>query len=339
MTASSIPVLPSAPVTRAETTRTGRPVRWLALLALIISSAVTFGYAGISLYLATQLVYVPQQPITSTPADLGLSYQNVAFPSRGDQVMLRGWFIPGVQPDGSLTAQRAIIVLHGSRSNRTDPGFGLLKLSGALARHGFAVLAFDMRGMGESPPAPFGLGYLEQRDALGAVDYLRAGPLPYPALGHPSAIGGFGISLGGATLLLAAAQEPAIQAIVSDSAYADIIPILEREIPKAGHLPAAFTPGGLLAARAIYGIDYYAVRPVDVIARIAPRPLLLIHGANDHYIPPANLDVLAAAARSAPHAQVQTWLVPGADHAQAYKVSGDAYVARIVAFYIAALGV
>lgn len=335
MTASPTP---HPPVVLAGSTRTGRPVRWLVLLALILAGTLTFGYAGISLYLATQLVYVPQLKLTASPADLGLQYQNVTFPSRGDQVKLRGWFIPGVLPDGSLTSQRAIIVLHGSRSNRTDPGFGLLKLSGALAQHGFAVLAFDMRGMGESPPAPFGLGYLEQRDALGAVDFLRSGSLPYPALGHPRAIGGFGVSLGGATMVLAAAQEPHLQAIVSDSAYADIIPILEREIPKAGHLPAAFTPGGLLAARALYGIDYYAVRPVDVIAGIAPRPLLLIHGANDHYIPPVNLDELATAARANPHAQVQTWLVPGADHAQAYKVSGDAYVARLIAFYTTALG-
>ncbi len=43
--------------------------------------------------------------------------------------------------------------------------------------------------------------------------------------------------MGAATLLMAAAQSPAIRAVVSDSAYADIIPILEREVPKRGHLP------------------------------------------------------------------------------------------------------
>ena len=45
--------------------------------------------------------------------------------------------------------------------------------------------------------------------------------------------------------------------------------------------------------------------------------------------------ILAAAALSAPDANVQTWLVPGATHARAYKLMGKVYVDRIVAFYSA----
>jgi len=48
--------------------------------------------------------------------------------------------------------------------------------------------------------------------------------------------------------------------------------------------------------------------------------------------------VLAASALSAPNANVQTWMVPGATHVQAYHVEGQVYVDRIVAFYTAALG-
>ena len=39
--------------------------------------------------------------------------------------------------------QRTIIVVHGSRTNRADKDAGLLNFSVGLARHGFAVLAFD----------------------------------------------------------------------------------------------------------------------------------------------------------------------------------------------------
>src|SRR5438105_7587388 len=135
--------------------------RWRKVVAalLIISGVLTSGYAAISLYIATQLVYVPQKPIYSTPTVLGLQYRNVTFPSREDHIQLRGWFIPGVLPNGNLTAQRTIVVVHGVRTNRADPGAGILDLSGEFARHGFAVLAFDMRGSGESPPAPLSLGY------------------------------------------------------------------------------------------------------------------------------------------------------------------------------------
>ncbi len=316
----------------------GRLARWLVVVLLLITGVGTLGYVGLSVYVATRLVYVPQQPIKKTPAALGLSYREVTFPAREDHLLLRGWFVPGVLPNGNLTAQRALIVVHGTRQNRTDLAAGVLDLTGEFARHGFAVLAFDMRGMGESPPAPLSLGYFEQRDVLGAVDFLRSGPLPYPELGRPRAIGGWGVSMGAATLLLAAAREPAIQAVVSDSAYADIVPVLEQQVPQGSGLPPAFTPGALLAAQALYGVNFYAVRPVDVVASLAPRLVLFIQGSADHYIPPSNEDELYAAARAAPDAHVGYWRVPGAAHAQSFHTAKGEYVDRVVAFFTVALG-
>jgi fermentation-respiration switch protein FrsA (DUF1100 family) len=305
---------------------------------VFVSGLLTVSYSGLCLYVATRLVYVAPTPVTTTPASLGLAYREVTFPSRDDHVMLKGWYIPGVLPDGQLTTANTIIAVHGLRTNRTDPGVGLLALSGALARQGFAVLAFDMRGMGASPPAPISFGLNEQRDVLGAVDWLRSGALPFPSLGRPQHLLGWGVSMGAATLLFAAAQEPAIEAVVSDSAYADLLPVLEAQLPPQSGLPAFFTPGILEAAQALYGINYAAVRPVDVVARLAPRSIFFIQGADDTYVPTSALRELAQAARAAPGARVQSWLVPGAAHAQSFHVAGAAYVARVVAFYRAALG-
>jgi fermentation-respiration switch protein FrsA (DUF1100 family) len=303
---------------------------------------LTLGYLGISSYIAEQLVYEAPKPIVSTPANLGLRFASVTLPSRDDHISLKGWFIPGILPDGRLTTDRMIVVVHGTRTNRESPGDHLLELTGALARHGLGVLSFDMRGMGESPPAPLSMGNLEQRDVLGAVDFLRTGTRPFPELGRPRFIGGLGISMGAATLLLAAAREPAIQAIVSDSAYADAAPLLEREIPKrsvavVGRIPEAFAPSSLAMARILYGVDLFDARPVGTIARIAPRPLLLIHGAADDYVPVSNFQQLAAAATSPATARVTTWLVPKTRHAQAFKNTGPVYVARVTTFFDAAL--
>ncbi len=316
----------------------GQLLRRVTIWLLILTSIVTVAYASLSVYIVTQLTYVPPTPLYATPASMGLAYRDVTFPSREDKLQLRGWFIPGVLPNGKLTTQRTIVFVHGNRTNRADKFAGLLALSVAFARSGFAVIAFDMRGFGESPPAPLSLGYFEQRDVLGAVDFLQHGSLPYPALGRPKHLVGWGVSMGAATLLLAATQTPALEAFVSDSAYADILPILEREIPIGDHLPPLFTPGVLLAARVLYGVDFYHVRPVDVVASLAPRPILFIHGTADTYIPPSNLDSLAAAARSGLHAHVQTWLVPKATHAHAFLVLGKAYVSRVIAFYTQVLG-
>jgi fermentation-respiration switch protein FrsA (DUF1100 family) len=310
---------------------------------LILSGLLTLGYVGVSSYIAEQLVYETPKAIGRTPASLGLRFAAVSLPSRDDHVSLKGWFIPGVLPDGRLTVDRMVVVVHGTRTNRESPGDHLLELTGALAHHGLGVLSFDMRGMGESPPAPLSMGNLEQRDVLGAVDFLRAGPLPFPELGRPRIIGGLGISMGAATLLLAAAREPAIQAIVSDSAYADAAPLLEREIPKrsvaiVGRIPGALAPSALVMARLLYGVDLFDARPVDSIARLAPRPLLLIHGAVDDYVPISNFHQLNVAATTPATAHVTTWIVPQTRHAQAFKNTGSVYVARVTAFFDAGLG-
>ncbi len=301
---------------------------------LIVSQLLTFGYMSLSIIIATQVAYTQPKPITRTPAALGLSFQDVAFPSREDHVLLRGWFIPGVLSNGQMTVQRAIIMVHGMHSNRAAEELGLLDLSAALARRGFAILAFDMRGHGESSPAPLSAGYFEQRDVLGAVDFLRSSSLPYAKLGRPRVIGGWGVSMGGATMLLAAAREPAIRAVVADCAYAAIVPLLGR----GSGVPPVFIPSILASFRILYGVDYYTVRPVDVVARIAPRPIFFIQGTADTVVPPWNLLELAAAASRAHGAHVQTWLVPGAQHVQSYHVMGDTYVRRVVAFLTAALG-
>jgi predicted alpha/beta-fold hydrolase len=107
---------------------------------------------------------------------MGLRFADVSFPSRDDQISLKGWLIPGVLPDGRLTVDRMIVAVHGTRTNRESPNDHLMELTGALARNGFGVLGFDMRGMGESPPAPLSMGNLEQRDVLGAVDFPERPP-------------------------------------------------------------------------------------------------------------------------------------------------------------------
>lgn len=328
------------PIKTESDKRRKRGHGWRRLIAilLIFTTALIIGYTTVSIYMATKLVHSTQLLPTTTPASLGLTYKVVSFPSRDDQLQLRGWFIPGVLANGKLTTQRTIIMVHGTWQNRTDPAAGLLDLSGELARNGFAILAFDLRGHGESQAAPLSFGIYEQRDVLGAVDFLRSGMLPYPELGRPRVIAGWGVSLGAGTLLMAASQEPAIRAVVADSTYADILPSLERKIPETGHFPPFFTPGGFAAARVLYGIDYTNIKPVDFIAHIAPRPIFLIMGSKDSWIPPSQLDTLAAAARTAPDAHVQTWLVPGADHAQSFHTARKLYVERIVDFYTAALG-
>jgi uncharacterized protein len=319
-----------------QTQRTHRlNPRTLALITLSAAVLPLAAYLGVSAIVARKLAFSKPLPIGRTPASLGLDYRNVAFLSRDDGVVLRGWLIPGIGADGEPTLDRTVIAMHGAWQNRTDPAIGLLDLCGELARAGFAVLALDMRGHGESEIAPFSLGYAEQRDVLGAVDFLRGGPLPYRDLARPRWIGGYGISMGGHALLYAAAHEPVIRAVAADSAYAEMLETIERELPQRSKLPRFFTRGVLFAARALFGVNIAAVRPVETVAAIAPRPLLLIQGGADEMVPTSSLTELVRAAEANPAAHVITWRAPNVPHAQAFHREREAYVSLLIAFLTA----
>jgi len=322
--------------------------RRLIVTLLVVSGLLTFVYSGASVYFATQLVIVNGRATDAhTPAELGLDFRDVRFSSREDHLELHGWLIPGVLPGGRLTTDRTLVVMHGHAGSRDDPTIKLLNLVGSLAHNGFAVLTFDARNSGQSAKSADGIGYFEYRDALGAVDFLRSGTLPYPALGRARVIGGWGISMGAVSMLFAAAREPAIAAVVSDSAFADVLPILERDFPKAGTklVPAlgpifpAFLPGMLFAANAMYGLNQYANRPVDVVARIAPRPIYFIHADHDDSTPSSMMDELAAAASVPANSHVQSWKVANVfQHAQSYSKYPVEYVTNVTGFYNATLG-
>jgi fermentation-respiration switch protein FrsA (DUF1100 family) len=264
-----------------------------------------------------------------------LVYKTVSFPSRTDHLLIRAWLMPGLLPDGKQTVQRTIIVVHGIPGNRSDSL--VLRVSAALVQHGFAALALDLRGNGESAPAPRSLGEFEQRDILGAVDFLQTGLLPFPLLGRPRVIGGWGMSLGASTLILAAASDPSLRAIISDSAFADAVALVHSRWEQQG-LPSWLLPGALLAGQLLYGVNFDQARPVAVVAKIAPRPILFIHGTADTNVPIANMDQLVAAASGPPNAQVQAWKVSGAQHVQAFSLMPEAYVQRIIAFFQSTLG-
>jgi fermentation-respiration switch protein FrsA (DUF1100 family) len=67
-----------------------------------------------------------------------------------------------------------------------------------------------------------------------------------------------------------------------------------------------------------------------------PRPVFFIHGADDLYISPSHMNELSASIVA--NGRVQTWLVPGAGHAQSFNTMLEEYVACVVAFYNEALG-
>lgn len=298
--------------------------RWAPLTALMLLTLIGIAYLAVGYISADRFSTITRHPLNDNPATYGVRYSDVAFSPRGEPALeLRGWLLPAAESD------QAIVLVHGfglGGCRTCDFKERFTEFAVELQQRGFTVLMFDLRGHGESSAARYTFGVREQRDVLGAVDALLAQGF------QPGKIGVLGASMGGAASILATAQEPAIGALVTDSAFADLNYLLQREFPRRSGLPAWILPSVYLMGRVVTGENVSASRPEQVINTIAPRPILLIHGDADELVPVDHSTRLAAAA---PNADV--WIVPNATHVESWVLLQDAYVDRVASFFAASL--
>ena len=298
-------------LTRSQIVRFGLPI-----VLLLVGF---YGYVSYSM--ASGVTKLDRSPLEGHPTEYGLPYENVSFSPRGDEwndIVLRGWLIEAERDE--LTA----ILVHGLNRNRT--GDNALELARRLFHRGFNVLLFDIRGHGESDGERLSAGYFEKWDVLGAYDFLVQRGAP------PGKVGLLGWSLGGATALLASAEEPAIKAVVVDSSFADVHDLIAQETARATVFPQwvvpVFVPGMKIISRVLYGIDVGAVVPEKAAGTLG-YPILVIHGEADERVP-AEQSVRIYA--SAPVGS-ELWLSPGSEHADAVIDAPDEYVERVDAYF------
>lgn len=171
------------------------------------------------------------------------------------------------------------------------------------AELGWLVLVPAMRGASGSE-GHFSLGgWLD--DIAAAVAHLRS-------TARPSGIWLVGFGTGGALSLCAAVREPAIKGVATLGAPADFDDwagqprrLLEHARSIGLIRDAAFPPGFDRWAR-----ELREVRAVQCMARVAPRPALVLHGTEDESVPPFDARVLADA-----HGHAELRMVGGAGHA------------------------
>ena len=283
---------------------------------------VALAYAGVSLVVAETLTKPYRRALASSPADFDLAYEDVTFPSTGDGISLRGWFVPAAGSD------RVVLIVHGRNSNRTGDDGQYVPHAAALVAHGYNALLFDLRGHGESGGERYTLGTAEQRDVLGAVAYLKDRGFATERMGFWSH------SMGAATVLLAAAVSPDVRTIVADSSFARLEDLLDEELPRASGLPGFFNPPILFFARTVFGADSRVLNPVEEVAGLPPDSLFVIHGETDGLIPVDHARRIAAAAGPALY---DLWIVSGARHDRVSEVLPKQYERRVLTFFDAKL--
>lgn len=230
---------------------------WLCNLALF----------GFTLHCNDALLYHPSPQILTDPAQLGYRYEDVWIEGYED-VRLHAWRF--LADPGAGKTKAIVLHFHGNAENVSTHSLTLAWLTD----YGYELLSADYRGYGKSEGLPDDYGiYRDSFFVIGhALEEARKRDLPLFVYGQ---------SLGSAVALravgeLSPQERTGIRAIVVEGGF----PSYSSAAQAIGARSCA-TPIGWLGAALI--TDSYG--PEDFIDRIAPLPLLVIHGENDHVIP------------------------------------------------------
>jgi len=219
-------------------------------------------------------------------------------------------------PDGARPTERrpAFMVLHGFGSNMNAAN--VLKPCAMLAELGYVTLRFDMPGCGESEGEKGRLICLEQ---VGAVSQALSLLAQHPQV-DVARIAVMGSSFGAAVAVYAGGVDQRIAAVVSASgwghgerkfrgqhptpeAFAKFTAMLEEGkrhrartgqslmvprydiVPIPNQMRGHLVPGSIQMFPAETAQSMFDFRAEEVVAKIAPRPLLLLHSTSDSVTP------------------------------------------------------
>jgi uncharacterized protein len=270
----------------------------LTIGTLFVGFAVLFPVAIAYVVTHAGRAYVP-------PAALGVAHENVEF-TTSDGLRLKGWYVP--------SRNGAAVISFPGRASSQDRA----KL---LARHGYGVLVFDRRGEGESEGDPNVFGWQGERDIHAAVAFLQSRPDV-----DPERIGGIGLSVGGEMMIEAAAESPALKAIVSEGASSRSV---RDEIANpGGNWLEVLGNSVATLATAVFTDNQPPATLRSLVPEISGAVFFVYGERGQPAEKPANTTFYAAA-----RGQKEIWEVPGSKHAGGVEAQPLEYERRVVRFF------
>lgn len=312
---------------------------WLWGLAALAAAVGMFHLYVCGKYLR-HIVYIFQvRPIFKIPQGEPIDdAERVSFKT-ADGLTLHGCYLHAEGP-------RRGVILFGPEYGSNC--WSCIPYCGSLLKHGYDVFAFEVRGQGASEIQP---GYeplqwvtnYEVLDFEAALAYLKSRPDA-----DPNGVGFFGISKGGGAGSYAATNDPYVRCCITDGIFATentMVPYMQQWVyiyasssvtPIIRRVPAwYFRVIARIALKRICKAKKCTFpRLEQAIAKLSPRPLLMIHGGADTYIKPDMAHALFAKANE----PKEFWLVEKAKHNQSQHVANGAYQQRILAFFDMHLG-
>lgn len=283
-----------------------RVLRWIAIVVVM---------AILAIYLVLPAIFglyavLPLRASVGAPPD---GFEEVTL-AADDGIALTAWYRPS--SNGA-----AIVLIHGAGDSRE----AVRPYAAMLARHGYGVLALDLRGHGMSGGATNRFGWQGTRDVGAAVRFLEA-------RSNDTAIGGLGLSLGGEALLGAASTYSSVRGIATDGATqrsAAELFALESERPLYRSI---VTQEMYAVVRLLSGEAPPEPTLLESMTAADSTRFLLIAGGNKAMEVAFNERFAGAV-----DGRAELWIVPGAGHTEAFGRYPAEYEQRVIGFYDAVL--
>lgn len=201
-------------------------------------------------------------------------------------------------------ARGVVIVCHGI----TFSLYGSVKYLPLFRPRGFDVLLIDHRHHGRSGGDNSTFGYFEKHDLSAWADWVCE------TLGPQTPIGLHGESFGAAVMIQAMAIDSRFAFGIADCAFSDLTDLLSHRLRQDFRLPAwPCVPVASAITKLRAGFRFTDISPCRDVASIV-APILFVHGEADQFTPAR----MSRELFNAKPDRKQLYLVPQADHAEAY---------------------
>lgn len=213
----------------------------------------------------------------------------------------------------------SVILCHGVWTNHKE----MVGRCVELLKLGYGVVLFDFSGHGESEGSTTTMGYREMLDLLGVVDWAA----DHVELGRLAV---WGNSMGGSVAIMAAALDERLEAVIADSPFATLRENVARAFKRITGLPPWLFVGPVVwLGQRLVGHRMDHIRPVDLVASLHSRPLMVVQSGQDSIVSAESTRKLFEAATSA---EKHLWVIDDAEHVEGFHILRDEYLAKISEF-------
>jgi alpha-beta hydrolase superfamily lysophospholipase len=256
-----------------------------------------------------------------SPASFQLASEDVAFRS-GDGVPLSGWWVPAADARGT------VVLVHGLNRSRIE----MVRRAPFVHAAGWNALLIDLRHHGASGGETTTFGVREKEDVKAAVRLARER--------SPGPVVLWGVSLGGASVVFAAAEDKDVAGVICDSSFRSLEDTVRHHLQlfRTWRWWLRLVPRWPVADLTVFwmgrrgGFDTSQADVLAASARLSGRPALFVANSEDRRMPKEIAFDLQKAA--GPGADVL--IVPGRSHGGAWRDGTAAYQAAAAAVLDAA---